>query len=344
MVIGIYIPITIFIEDIFMYKRIGLFCILLFLLFIISLEARIIFSSLRDGIYGIYTIRDNGSGEKLLLSEDSPRFPFLDSISPNGKLLALLSKKGFSIMDSDGTNLRVLPVTKAIVNRMSFSPDSGSLLFSLFRNVIGKDRTSIVILDIETGNLEEISKENAFFCDWSPDGKRIVYSKPGIAGEEKGPTIWLMDIDGSDINKLLEGPLVGAYVNPRWSLDGRQVLFAHRKYTWRAGDKAINFIPLGWDILVYNIFDKNLRKLFIPEDYYIVSFTWLDDNVIFSAYTDYPFDRPQIPFEEAGSANIYRYDLLSNWIIQLTHHEGVDGALNWIDDDILDVSLDGKKK
>jgi len=53
--------------------------------------------------------------------------------------------------------------------------------------------------------------------DWSPDGSRIVFSRPG----ESGPQLMVMNADGTHPTSLKIGG-----VRPRWSPDGRKIVFS----------------------------------------------------------------------------------------------------------------------
>ena len=65
------------------HKVVGLLC--LFLLLLSSgASAKIVFSSIRDGVYGIYVMDDDGSNQTLL-TEDEKLKPYPDRWSPDGQ-------------------------------------------------------------------------------------------------------------------------------------------------------------------------------------------------------------------------------------------------------------------
>jgi TolB protein len=57
---------------------------------------------------------------------------------------------------------------------------------------------------------------------WSPDGKKIVFSRHG----EHGFQIFEMNRDGSGARQLTDAS--GDFVNPRWSPDGKKILCGRR--------------------------------------------------------------------------------------------------------------------
>jgi TolB protein len=57
---------------------------------------------------------------------------------------------------------------------------------------------------------------------WSPDGKRIVFSRHG----EHGFQIFVMNQNGSGVRQLTDA--AGEFTNPRWSPDGKKILCGRR--------------------------------------------------------------------------------------------------------------------
>ena len=193
-------------------------------------------------------------------------------------------------MNADGTNIRQLTENDdSSIGRVSFSPDGTSIVFD--RSVRIDDRTlkfGIYVLNIETGNMEEIAAQlMASNCDWSPDGKHIIFSE-WIAGTGGVNTIWIMGADGQNPRQLIPAPAGGQlFINragPRWSPDGKQILFLQREYTWE-------IVPDRGNVLIYHahrymICDRNgnnVRKLQIPKDWDGIALTgWMTENRLFS--------------------------------------------------------------
>ncbi len=340
-------------------RKVVLLCLLLLLLST-GASAKIVFSSNRDGVEGVYVMDDDGSNQTLLTESETLR-PFPNCWHPNGKQIAFKrSTKFFSgfvvfLMNADGTNIRQLTENDgSSIGRVSFSPDGTSIVFNRHVRRNNQLKYGIYVLDIETGKMEEIAAQlMASNCDWSPDGKHIIFSE-WIAGAGGVNTIWIMGADGQNPRRLIPTPARGQFfitrTKPRWSPDGKQILFLQREYTWEV-------VPNRGNVLIYHahrymICDrngKNVRKLQIPKEWEGLGIDWMDDgkSVVFSAYVGLPLGAPPPPFDEFPPCNIYKYHIETGEITRLTDHPGRDETLDWISDKAskaFSVTPQGKKK
>ena len=67
---------------------------------------------------------------------------------------------------------------------------------------------------------------------WSPDGRRIAFTRTTHIGSE----IYVMDADGSNLDRLTYGGGHGSADHPTWSPDGRRIA-----YTWRGEILVLRF-------------------------------------------------------------------------------------------------------
>ena len=327
-----------------MYKR-KVFLLSLLLLLLASTvvtHAKIVFDSERDGIDGIYVMDDDGSNQTLLTDTFGPYSP---SWSPDGRQIVFKRPVGvLCLMNADGTNIRQL--TKADhINRASFSPDGKFLVFNRTIEDPGdwKDRT--VVLNIETGKMKEIADFWGIHHDWSPDGKHIICAEPWTDGVNN--TIWIMEADGHKLRPLVPAAVVGEFTirreYPRWSPDGQQIVFLQVEWKRAAGG---GFFYKAFRYMICNRNGKNLRSLPIPKDMEGNNVDWMDDgkSIVFSAYADIPLNQPLPRDFEYPPSNIYKYHIWTRDMTRLTNHPGVDWTIDWISDDVLPVSPQGKKK
>ncbi len=129
------------------------------------------------GLHGvfIYIINADGSNQKMLIA------PAYDpSISPDGKYIAFAAGgvPGVPVTPEEGIGIFIMNIDGTNVKRIAY--------------------------DYPRGSLESPS--------WSPDGKKIVFSRDGI--------ITIMNSDGSN---MLSTEQTGYY--PRWSPDGKYIAF-----------------------------------------------------------------------------------------------------------------------
>ncbi len=153
----------------------------------LALKGRIVFSSNRSGDFEIYVINANGTGLRRLTkaqgADTSPRW------SPDGKRFVFESER----------------------DHQSANPQSvTSEIYVMNADGTGQKR-------LTTNDVEDWGP------DWSPDGKRIAFARPGSAPFSDFD-VHVMNADGSNATDLTPGP--GRDFSPAWSPDGTRIAFA----------------------------------------------------------------------------------------------------------------------
>ena len=141
--------------------------------------------------------------------------------SPDGTRLVLIRSQedrpvGYLVANVDGSGLRQLTPPDMLHDDSGFagrwSPDGNDILF--VARSAETDHKAIWIVDADSGTPEQLPIEpacggptadpEAFGCyspDWSPDGKRIVFTRSD--GETE--SIYIVNADGSGIVQITEG-------------------------------------------------------------------------------------------------------------------------------------------
>lgn len=332
---------------------------LMLLLFSTVASAKIVFQSKRDGAVSIYIMEDDGSNVTLLTDVLIPSLP---RWSPDGRQIVFerwthpndSQDRNILVMNADGTDIRQLtdPADALRDGYPTFSPDGKSIVFRRYapiqppnpvpNNWDWNNGHSICILDIESGEIETISEMAATFFDWSPDGKKIVCKNVATFGETHS-NIWIMDADGHKPRELLPKPPAGvSRYRPRWSPDGKQILYYHIQTQFRVIDGKGHLIPLAYRFFIYDLRTKQFRQLRIPKNWRIAGLDWMDNgkSVVLTA-VEIKLNAP--PDGKPYLYNIYKYDIRTGKRTRLTDHPGQDLGVDWISDTAHAVSPRGKK-
>jgi uncharacterized repeat protein (TIGR03803 family) len=182
---------------------------------------KIVFASLRDGNYEIYSMNPDGSNQTRLTNNTAT--DNVPSISPDGNRIAFASNRDGNneiyVMNSDGTGQSRLTNNTATDYYPSFSPDGNRIVFSSRRNngdhdiyVMNADGTSQIRL---TNNAA-----NDFEPTFSPDGSKIAFTSQ----RDGFGQVYLMDSDGSNQTRLTN--VAADEYDPSFSPDGSRIAFS----------------------------------------------------------------------------------------------------------------------
>jgi Tol biopolymer transport system component len=180
---------------------------------------RVSFIKVNEGVFsGVFTMR--GDGSELIGPFD---FGFLGPISPDEtRILGVRHQNGedaIGIGDLLTGEARYLAVGDLLVLDVFWSPDGDWIGFT------GRDDQTILsdlyLIRTDGSDLRRLTEDEAgeLAPSWSPDGRRIVFSRE-ILGQP--PTLHTIDRDGSDLEQV--APLDCHGRPPVWSPDGSELL------------------------------------------------------------------------------------------------------------------------
>lgn len=206
---------------------------------------KLAFVTTRDSVgYELYTMSADGSDVQRItnnhLVEVSP------SWSPDGKQLVYAGRcfaggsSGLCRMNADGSGVAQIPNTLRD-NDPSWSPDGSKIAIyrwgdNFVSNIYtiapdGSDAVQLTFVPDEACPPlpTEVTCTSAVNPDWSPDGKRIVFSiVTAFCGGGCGyrEDIYTVDRDGANLTRLTTAPLNEENTAPAWSPDGRFIVFS----------------------------------------------------------------------------------------------------------------------
>ena len=315
-------------------------CLLLLLPSLVS--AKIVFVSKRDGITNLYVMEDDGSNVQRLAFSKTDAYEGAPAWSPDGKRIAFwrresvnrnISSSEVFMVNRDGSNEHQLTNHPAQDGRfqITWRPDGRRIAFNSNRS----GSMEIHVIDILTRRIHQLTRSggNIFTWDpsWSPDGKHIAYKEVPPRG---GLTtiIWVMNADGTEQHPLVPDRISYGW-SPCWSPDSKSVLYCEL-LTADPEEERFNSV---YNVVIQKHGAKDRQVLKTPKVWSIDSVRWMDNGkqVLIVAIDG---DAPVRQYE------IYRYDLSTGLITNLTNHPKDDISPDWINDNVLSVTPLGKEK
>ena len=328
-------------------------CSLLFLFLSPNVEAKIVFASEHEGTIGIYVMEDDGSDIILLTDTLSPTFP---RWSPDGKQVVFQRQIApeetqhdhIFLMNSDSTNIQQLtsPPKNGRDSHPSFTPDGASIMFKRYERIDDKEnRHSILRMNLARGTVKKIAEHGTNNPEVSPDGKNIVFTGIPAAGGSGGNVMMINDA-GRNLRPLIPPPqnsgLIISRWGPRWSPDGKQILYMESRNKLDKIDGVIYYIPQRYYYYIYDLRSGVSRRLDLPKDFRSTGIDWMDNGKAILLAADYVKLNTHVWVEP--DYNFYKFKLKSKELTQLTDHLRVYASIDWIDDQVLSVAPQDKKK
>ncbi len=177
----------------------------------------------------IFTTKPNGTDTTKIPTR--PRFDGTPAWSPDGRKIAFSGLLGGNwdiyVMEADGGGLKRITEGPAGDFSPSWSPDGRRLAFVRQRGEGGGSsacESCIVTTRLDGDGSKRLTGTKGFATDpaWSPDGRKIAFSK-SVRGS--GGEIFKMNAaDGSQKRNLTDTPRAQEY-EPDWSPDGKKLAY-----------------------------------------------------------------------------------------------------------------------
>jgi Tol biopolymer transport system component len=217
---------------------------------------KIIFTHAGKG-FDLYSINSDGSDKKQLTTGDQDPVNYyyneFSSLSPDKSKIVFVSGRDTTLeiytIDADGKNPKKLTNHQSSFTEPSWSSDGKKIVYETTEASEPAYQTTtsvsnLYIMDADGSNKINITKNTDKTLEYntprlSPDGTKVLFSSYisspeddsrvtsiGKAGEIKSSEskIYTMNLDGT--NKVQISKSAGRQKYPKWSSDGKQILFA----------------------------------------------------------------------------------------------------------------------
>ena len=257
--------------------------------------------------------KEDPEGRLLLSDENAGSLNISPAISPNGRYVIFLSEKDLFTTDLFLAEVRTGKIIRKVesktrhsnIDHLHFLESSGTWASDSKRFayvIFSKGRNRLVITDVEKGKrLESFPlKGLPSFSNpsWSPDGKTIVVN--GLVDGQ--PDLYAVNIRTKQVTKLTDDEF--AEIQPKFSPDGNTIAFATDRISMAEGR-----IHGAWkyNLALMDVATKEITNLDIFPGSNNMNPVWDENqNLYFLSDRD-------------GFRNIYRYQLDSNGLHQLTN-------------------------
>lgn len=212
---------------------------------------------------GVRIIKSDGSDDRKIIEDFNPLEDRL-ILNPDGSKIAYTSNNNIYVMDSDGSNNRLMAkdiTQNGTAGIQSCTPD-GRIIFTSYDNVnysiweidldtctqnklrtianqelisipiISPDGSKMIygnsIMNIDGSDRRQLNLPyDPFTTRWSPDSRRIAFViRKAI---QQNMSIWMVNADGSGLEKVAKLP-EWTSVPLVWSKDGKKIIYAHYKF------------------------------------------------------------------------------------------------------------------
>ncbi len=229
----------------------------------------------RDG-WGEIWLMDAAGNQRRRLTEKVPRGHASGSTSPewspDGKRIAFVSTgdsraegeeaEEIHVMDAGGGNVTRLTSNDVPDWSPSWSPDGSRIVFARASRIGAPDpQVNLHVMDADGSNERLLYREQSdekpvftLFPAWSPDGKRIAFTKVTFGEERPEPALTVIESDGTGATVIALDAADSA-----WSPDGKQIAFVSTQDGF--GETCFHDCETSGEIYVADADGRHPRRL-----------------------------------------------------------------------------------
>lgn len=230
---------------------------------------RLAYASLISGTSAIWIADADGGNARQLTPDEADASNLWPRFTPDGRSILYTNclgddcDGGLSAIDVDGSDQRVItPNSGDSYNLAAPSPDGKRITFMRWH--VGG--VHMRLFQLRLGDTRERALTppalEAWAPDWSPDGKKILFSSNLFANRPNG-AIYSMDTDGGSIRQLGHPPFPLEDFHAAYGPDGNRIVFASsRRHPGRDGSDLFTMRADGSHVEAMQL-PATLSQLFV---------------------------------------------------------------------------------
>ena len=195
---------------------------------------KIVFMSKADSPQGeLYLLDKSGQITRLTNNNRHENNP---ALSPDGKKVAFhggntndLLTWDIYVIDLETKEETQLTNNSVLDGHPDWSPDGSKIVFASFRDAYGNPSgtADIYVINIDGKGLTQLTNSSWEDNDpeWSPDGTKIVFKSTRKTKQSARVEIYIMDTDGTNVQRLTTTIGLQSDHDPSWSPDSKTIVF-----------------------------------------------------------------------------------------------------------------------